>query len=108
MFDQLSSEDRLRLIRFVCSFAWADIEIRDEERQFVLDLIRDLQLNADEKAEVAQYLLEPPRPEEIDPMDIPVSHKKIFLDMALGMIASDGQIVPREAANYNLLQQLIG
>ena len=29
----LTREDRLRLMKFVCSFAWADLEIQDEERQ---------------------------------------------------------------------------
>jgi len=26
--DHLTRDDRLRLVKFVCSFAWADLEIR--------------------------------------------------------------------------------
>ena len=31
----LSREDRLSLMRFVCSFAWADFEVQDQERTFI-------------------------------------------------------------------------
>ena len=38
---KLSAKDRMRLLRFVCSFAWTDFEIRDEELvPFVFDLLR--------------------------------------------------------------------
>ena len=36
---QLDLEERLRLMKFVCSFAWADLEIQDEERTMVGKMI---------------------------------------------------------------------
>jgi fatty-acyl-CoA synthase len=44
MLDQLDRRDRLRLVEFVCSFAWADLEIKPEERVFIARLIRSLDL----------------------------------------------------------------
>ena len=44
MLDQLDRSDRLRLVEFVCSFAWADFEIQPEERDFIAQLIRRLEL----------------------------------------------------------------
>ncbi len=45
----LPKEDRLSLMRFVCSFAWADFEIQDEERTLVGKLIAALELDPDEE-----------------------------------------------------------
>ena len=33
--DRLKGRERLNLLKFVCSFAWADLEIRSEERRFI-------------------------------------------------------------------------
>ena len=41
-FSDLEGEDRLRLLRFVCSFAWADLEVDEAERGFVYKLIDQL------------------------------------------------------------------
>jgi uncharacterized tellurite resistance protein B-like protein len=51
MLDQLDREDRLRLMRFVCSFAWADLEVQPEERAFVRRLIARLDL-AEDRAQI--------------------------------------------------------
>jgi len=32
---ELSNEDRLRLMRFVCSFAWADLHVHEKEKTFL-------------------------------------------------------------------------
>ena len=45
--DQLSRTDRLRLMRFVCSFVWADLQVRDRERAFVRKLADRLGLQSE-------------------------------------------------------------
>ena len=52
MLDRLSSAERLRLMKFVCSFAWADLEVRPEERRFVARLIDRLGLTPAEEIRV--------------------------------------------------------
>ena len=42
MINELSREDRVRLLRFVCSFAWADLKVQDQERQFLGALVKKL------------------------------------------------------------------
>ena len=44
---QLSKEDRLQLMKFVCSFAWADLRIEQAEREMVHKLVRKLKLGPD-------------------------------------------------------------
>jgi len=109
MLSDLTRTERLRLVKFVCSFAWADLEINDAERDFVHDLIRrlDLDLDEDESMDVDGWLTFPPPPEEVDPMDIPVAHRQVFLDTMLALVASDGELAEAETESFNLLSQLV-
>ena len=104
---QLDREDRLRLMKFICSFAWADLEIQDAERDFVKKLVTELELDDEEKAQVEAWLDVPPRAEELDPAEIPRSHREIFLETARAMIVADGRIDEDEAENFALFEALV-
>jgi uncharacterized tellurite resistance protein B-like protein len=105
--NQLNREDRLRLVKFVCSFAWADLEIRPEERSFVDHIVRSLELNDEDQSKVAGWMAIPPNPESVDPTRIPVAQRKLFLDSIEGVIASDGEVAPEERENLALLRELL-
>ncbi len=107
MFHELSREDRMRLMRFVCSFAWADLEVQQEEREFVARLVRRLQLNGDERAKVERWLQVPPRPEEVDPTDVPREHRELFLEAARGVIAADNIVDQGELEQLDLFKRLL-
>ena len=107
MLEGLSREERLQLMRFVCSFAWADLEITPEEREFIVELVERLELGEDERKEVAQWLEVPPTADELDPADIPREHRQLFLDAARAMIMSDGEVNDVEAENLVILDQLL-
>ncbi len=105
--NQLSKEDRLRLMKFVCSFAWADLHIAESERRMVQKLVRRLKLTKDEREIVDGWLEIPPRAEELDPGQIPDAHRALFLTTAREMIEVDGDIAPEEVENFELLEQLL-
>lgn len=107
MLEELSREERLQLMRFVCSFAWADLEIRPEERDFIIMMITRLELDEDETAQVAQWLQVPPPADDLDPEDIPREHRKLFLDAAKAVILSDGNVEQVEAENLVILDALL-
>lgn len=107
MIDELSREERMQLLRFVCSFAWADLEVRESERRVVHKLIQSFKLDPDEALEVEAMLRSPPDPESVDPQEIPIRHREVFLDAVKAMIYSDGEISPSEAESFELLDQLI-
>jgi len=107
MLDALNREDRLQLMRFVCSFAWADLEVSDQEREFIVKMVIRLGLNEEEQEQVAQWLEVPPRADDLDPADIPREHRKLFLDAAKAMILSDGTVEDAEAENLIILDQLL-
>jgi uncharacterized membrane protein YebE (DUF533 family) len=107
MLDALNTEDRLQLMRFVCSFAWADLEITDREREFIVKMVIRLGLNDAEQEQVAQWLEVPPRADDLDPGDIPKEHRQLFLDAAKAMILSDGIVEDVEAENLVIFDQLL-
>lgn len=102
----LPREDRLRLMKFVCSFAWADLEVQNEERDFVTKMIDHLQLQDDRKL-IESWLRHPPPPEEVDPTDVPREHRELFLDAVRRLVAVDDKIDPKEAETLALFEQLL-
>jgi hypothetical protein len=107
MLSSLDREDRLRLMKFVCSFAWADLEIQAEERQFVGRMVDKLGLEAD-RERIDRWLERPPAPEEVDPTQVPREHRELFLEAIRGLISADNVIDENEAVNLELFEQLLG
>jgi uncharacterized tellurite resistance protein B-like protein len=104
---KLSAKDRLRLMKFVCSFVWADLEVKASERRFVHKMVKKLHLNEDEAAQVEGWLKVPPPPEEVDPTEIPREHRQMFLDTVRDVITADGEVAPNEWENLALFEQLL-
>jgi uncharacterized tellurite resistance protein B-like protein len=107
MLDELDREDRLQLMRFVCSFAWANLEVTEQERDFIVKMVDRLGLDEDERTQVGKWLEVPPRADDLDPGDIPREHRQLFLDAARAMILSDGNVDDVEAENLVILDQLL-
>src|SRR5262245_6163987 len=107
MLDDLDPSQRLQLIKFVCSFAWADLEVRPEERPFVARLVDRLELDANERRQVHGWLERPPPLDSVDPMTIPPMHRKSFLEAIAGVVAADGEISAEERESLAVLQDLL-
>ncbi len=107
MLKKLDRADRMRLMKFVCSFAWADLRIADQERKFVHKMVRRLELDATETKQVETWLELPPRADEVDPNEIPREHRALFLDFAKDIIGADGEVSEEERENLALLQMLL-
>ncbi len=107
MLDQLDRRDRMRLVEFVCSFAWADFEIQPEERVFIARLIRRLGLDEEEDRKVQQWLERPPKLDGLDPTSIPAAHRRVFVDAIEGLIAADGEVAAEERDSFEIFKQLL-
>lgn len=107
MLKDLDRKERLLLLKFVCAFAWADLEVQSRERQFVGRLIEQLKLSEDEAEEVAGWLAEPPAPEDVDPTRVPRQHRALFLEVAKQLIEADGVVDSNEAELYEILEDLL-
>lgn len=107
MLENLDRRDRLRLVEFVCSFAWADLEIRPEERVFIGRLIQRLGLGEDENLQVQKWLDRPPRLDDLDPTSIPVAHRRFFVEAIEGLIESDGEVADEERESFEVFKRLL-
>ena len=105
MFASLAREDRLRLMKFVCSLAWADLEVQREERAFVRRMTARLALRPDEAAQVDEWLQVPPS--DVDPEDIPRAHRALFLGTLRELVLVDGQVDEQERASLALLEDML-
>ncbi len=101
MLYRLDREDRLLLMRYICSFAWADREIRPEERALAARFGELLELSEDEMSQVEEWLESPP---EVIPASISPEKRVVFVEVISSMILSDGEISPEE---QKLFQKLL-
>jgi uncharacterized tellurite resistance protein B-like protein len=104
MFEQLSRDERLLLLRFVCAFAWTDLEIHAGERKFVERLIERMQLSSDDRAEAMAYLHVAPSPEATNPKLVPPQHRQVFIDSVRALIYADGEVDAEERDRFEKLR----
>ena len=107
MVSTLAPEERLRLMKFVCSVAWADLEVQAEERAFVRRMVTRLGLSPAEIALVDAWLQVPPHIDDVDPVEIPREHRKLFLDTLRELVLADGSVDEQEQASLALLEDLL-
>lgn len=96
--------DKLQLLRFASSFLWADLEVANSERAFMLELARELDVPSEDALVV---LDSPPIGEDVDPTRISRSLVGSVRDVALRAIAADGRVAPSEMAMFDLLDELL-
>jgi tellurite resistance protein len=107
MFDALNRDERMLLLRFVCAFAWTDLEVKEREQSFVERLIRRLGLDAEDTAEVRGWLHVAPAPGSLDPRAIPLAHRRAFVETARAMIYADGTVDAEERAELEKLEKAL-
>jgi len=101
---RLSPADRMQLMRFVCSFAWADLRVHERERALIKKMVRALHLDAREKAQVERWLSSPP---EADPAAVPSAHRQLFIDAVRAVIVADGLVTVEEREQLRLLEEML-
>ncbi|MBW2391121.1 MAG: TerB family tellurite resistance protein [Deltaproteobacteria bacterium] len=107
MLQDLTSQERMQLMKFICSFAWADLQIHPHEREFITRMVRRLELDREERHQVDHWLEVPPHPHEVDPTLIPLEHRKTFVESIVGLIESDGVVTEEERENLALFEHLL-
>ena len=103
----LSARDRLQLLKFVCSFVWADLDVGPSEKTFVLSLTQRLGLSEAEIQQVQVWLDTPPPVEDIDPSLVPPQHRRLFLEAIEQALTADGVVSPPESESLALFRQLL-
>jgi uncharacterized tellurite resistance protein B-like protein len=108
MFDVLSRDERMLLLKFVCAFAWTDLKVHEGERRFVLRLVDRLELADEDAAQVREWLAISPSPQSIDPKMIPRDHRRAFIEAVRAVIYADGHVDREEREQLEKLKAALG
>lgn len=104
---QLNRAEAMKLLEFVCSFAWTDLEVQQQERDLVMQIAGKLGLGPKDVNQVKAWLLVPPPEDEVDPAAVPRKHRELFLQAAAAAIKADGRVVPAERDALALFRGLL-
>jgi uncharacterized membrane protein YebE (DUF533 family) len=104
--DALSQDDRLRLLRFVCSFAWADLHVHPRERALIAGLIQRLHLGPEDRARVDEWIDLPPAAQDVDPTSVPMAHRLLFRQAVAAAVLADGRVTEEERDAMELFDLL--
>ena len=96
--------EKLQLLRFASSFLWADLEVANSERTFMLELAEELDVA---EADALALLDRPPAADDVDPGRVPRSLAASVRTIALRAIAADGHVAPTEMLMFDLLDRLL-
>lgn len=105
---ELQSEERLKLLRLVCTMAWADSEVQQHEKGFIAKLIFSMGTPASEIRQVKKWLEAPPPEDDLDPASIPKEHREMFLEACRGVMTADGTVTDGEKAALAKLEKQLG
>lgn len=108
MLDRLSKDDRLLLMKFLCAFAWTDLEVSDAERRFVHRMASRLGLGEEDTARVEQWLAVAPSPGDVDPKLVPEAHRRVFVDAVRALVYADGKVDEDERKSLDRLKEALG
>src|SRR5262249_20771098 len=104
---QLDAKARMQLLEFVCSFAWTDLQVQQQERDLVMRIAGRLGLPAAEIAQVQKGLQVPPAADDVDPSRVPRAHRELFLKAAELTVKADGRVVPAERDQLAVFRALL-
>jgi uncharacterized tellurite resistance protein B-like protein len=104
MLSGLDRNERLLLLRFVCAYAWTDLEIKEGERKFVERLANRMELSDDDRKEVDQWLHVAPAPSDVDPKKVPVEHRRVFFEAVRAVLYADGEADAEEKQHLEELR----
>ena len=97
----------MNLLKFVCSFVWTDLKVRQEERDLVMRIVGHLHLTDAEVNQVKRWLAVPPAADEVDPGAVPKQHREMFLQAARLAVEADGRVVPAERDSLAIFRDLL-
>lgn len=95
------------LLRFVCAFAWTDLEVTDKERRFVKRLVARLGLTGEDAEHLDEWLHVAPAPSSVDPKRVPPEHRRVFVEAVRAMIYADGNVDEEERAQFEKLRSAL-
>lgn len=100
--DGLTEAERVDLVRFLCSFAWADGEVQAQERTVLERVLGGVGLSAEARAKAAAWLLAPPDMDGFDFAAIGADKRALFIDEAFEVAAADEALAAEEVRHLQM------
>jgi uncharacterized tellurite resistance protein B-like protein len=98
---QIDRKHRLRLMQFLCSFAWADGKVRKQEKILVRRFAEFLDFDDEAIRNIEAWLKQAPRLEEFDTSELSRADRVIFVEAIESVILADGKIAAEEQALFD-------
>ncbi len=98
---------KLQLLQFVCSFAWTDLKVQQQERDLIMRVVGRMGLGNEDTKKVEGWLKSPPPADDVDPTSIPKEHRQSFFDAVVAVARADGRLVPAERDQLELFRELL-
>ena len=105
VLNEMTREERLLLLRFVCSFAWADDQMREEERALVRRYVDKLRLDDSEQSQVQEWLSRPPPAEPLAARSDSLMHRSTRLAV---LQDPEPELARRMRANHAATESAFG
>ena len=96
----------MQLFHFMCTFAWADMEIQQEEREMIERLMISLNLSPSQFQTVLTWLDDVRSLPDIDPYEIHPDFREQIYQAAEAIVLSDGEVTFNEKDMLDLLRQV--
>lgn len=100
--NDLTAAERIELMRFLCSFAWADGEVQPQEREVLERVLGGLRLDAEARAKATTWLFTPPDMAGFDFGAIDPDKRQLFIDQAFAIAAAHGGVAPEELRHLKM------
>ena len=97
----------LQICKFLCGVAWADADIDEGERAYILNLAQLMGLTNAELEKVNGWLELPPDPHDIAPSRLSIEDKRDLIQQALILVNIDGQVTLHEERLIKLLSKTL-
>lgn len=103
--DDLTESERLELMRFLCSFAWADGVVQPQEKTVLERILGSLELSAEAHAEAEGWLTAAPSVQGRALRSIDEKKRATFIDGAYEVAAADGEIAADELEHLKMFMR---
>ncbi|MCA8943527.1 MAG: TerB family tellurite resistance protein [Planctomycetes bacterium] len=94
-------------MEFVCSFAWTDLTIADEERKLIEEMANGPEFDDTDRIKIRGWLESPPPIDDVDPTRIPLEHRQQFLDAIRQVLRADGRVANTERDSLAIFEELV-
>lgn len=103
---QLSADERVELLRFLCWFAYADLSLDPREYDLIDSFAGTMRLNGEQREQVQGWLEDPPDLSLEDVKNVPAEKRELYLDALMLLGNADRNIHSMESKLFERISEI--